>query len=67
MPVAIKAWIPVHDNTLEFSHLSLQEYLAAVWLEQTHDGHEERLGKWKELTGKPNWWEALRLQAAGAA
>ncbi|MEM7600601.1 MAG: metallophosphoesterase, partial [Verrucomicrobiota bacterium] len=52
------------DETYEFAHLSLQEYLAAVWLDQTHDGHSERLETWKALSEDRNWWEALRLWAA---
>ena len=52
------------DDTLEFSHLSLQEYLASVWLIGNNDGHEERLSAWLEYGRNTNWWEALRLWAA---
>jgi 3',5'-cyclic AMP phosphodiesterase CpdA len=52
------------DDTLTFTHLSFQEYLAACHLLDTADGVAPRLDVCRERARAARWWETLRLWAA---
>ncbi len=52
------------DGSLQFAHLSFQEYLTARRLDAECDGLEARLEVWKRYSREPVWWETLRLWAA---
>jgi len=51
------------DGTLQFAHLSFQEYLAAWHLNATTEG-ESRVTRFREAASDASWWETLRLWAA---
>jgi 3',5'-cyclic AMP phosphodiesterase CpdA len=52
------------DDTVTFTHLSFQEYLAACHLLDTADGFAPRLDVCRERAHDAGWWETLRLWAA---
>lgn len=52
------------DGTLQFAHLSFQEFLAARHLHARADGTEARLELFQRYAQEDQWWETLRLAAA---
>ncbi|MCB9795627.1 MAG: NACHT domain-containing protein [Alphaproteobacteria bacterium] len=52
------------DGTLAFTHLSIQEYLAAWHLNATIEGGEARRALVLERVHDEDWWETLRLWAS---
>lgn len=51
------------DGSLNFAHLSFQEFLCARYLDTTTEG-EGRLAIGRTYKDNHNWWETLRLWAA---
>jgi len=50
------------DSTLQFAHLSYQEFLSASYMKSRLEG-DERLRVVAERAKDPRWWESLRLWA----
>jgi hypothetical protein len=51
------------DGSVQFTHLSFQEYLAAYYLFISREG-DERVAAMRSHMDDRNWWETLRLWAA---
>jgi hypothetical protein len=51
------------DQTLVFTHLSFQEYLAAWHLNATIEGDDQRRQMAERFGARENWWETFRLWA----
>ena len=51
------------DGSVQFTHLSFQEYLAAYYLFISREG-DERVATMRSHMDDRNWWETLRLWAA---
>jgi hypothetical protein len=52
------------DGTLQFAHLSFQEFLAARHLQASANSTTDQIIQFKSFSTRREWWETLRLAAA---